>query len=311
MRTSPSRASAASGMVTVAAVLALAVVGTGAAFAYRTYVGSPAQRRAADHQGRQQPDQGRAGARPMAAPPRCRTACRPATAARRSYRARRRRSTSMPSPAPRMVFPPLNQNGNPPPVASVAPGCAAAGNAGERHDAEQRAAQDQDAHRQGRAAENGGVPAGVRLAPAKPAGCHAGGCRRPPPRPRNPSSANASANAPLSLSPQARQQPDPAPRPRASPPPIRRDCSARPPAAAIWCRSPRSGTRPTRRPPTGRCRASSRRAGLALAVDQARRSRRKGVYYRAMVGPFASSEEASQFCGSLKAAGGQCFVQRN
>ncbi len=37
----------------------------------------------------------------------------------------------------------------------------------------------------------------------------------------------------------------------------------------------------------------------------------KGVYYRAMVGPFGSLEEASQFCGSLKTAGGQCVVQRN
>jgi cell division septation protein DedD len=37
----------------------------------------------------------------------------------------------------------------------------------------------------------------------------------------------------------------------------------------------------------------------------------KGVYYRAMVGPFVSTEEASQFCGSLKSAGGQCVVQRN
>jgi cell division septation protein DedD len=37
----------------------------------------------------------------------------------------------------------------------------------------------------------------------------------------------------------------------------------------------------------------------------------KGVYYRAMVGPFGSTEEASQFCGSLKTAGGQCVVQRN
>jgi Cell division protein len=37
----------------------------------------------------------------------------------------------------------------------------------------------------------------------------------------------------------------------------------------------------------------------------------KGVYYRAMVGPFSSSDEASQFCGSLKTAGGQCVVQRN
>jgi hypothetical protein len=37
----------------------------------------------------------------------------------------------------------------------------------------------------------------------------------------------------------------------------------------------------------------------------------KGVYYRAMVGPFPSSSDASQFCNSLKAAGGQCLIQRN
>ena len=37
----------------------------------------------------------------------------------------------------------------------------------------------------------------------------------------------------------------------------------------------------------------------------------KGVYYRAMVGPFASSEEAAQMCGNLKTAGGQCVVQKN
>jgi hypothetical protein len=37
----------------------------------------------------------------------------------------------------------------------------------------------------------------------------------------------------------------------------------------------------------------------------------KGVYYRALVGPFASSDQASAFCSSLKAAGGTCFTQRN
>jgi cell division septation protein DedD len=37
----------------------------------------------------------------------------------------------------------------------------------------------------------------------------------------------------------------------------------------------------------------------------------KGIYYRALVGPFASSDEAGQFCSDLKAAGGQCLVQRN
>jgi hypothetical protein len=37
----------------------------------------------------------------------------------------------------------------------------------------------------------------------------------------------------------------------------------------------------------------------------------KGVYYRAQVGPFATAEDANQLCGNLKAAGGQCIVQRN
>ena len=37
----------------------------------------------------------------------------------------------------------------------------------------------------------------------------------------------------------------------------------------------------------------------------------KGIYYRAMVGPFASAGEAGELCGSLKAAGGECIIQRN
>jgi hypothetical protein len=37
----------------------------------------------------------------------------------------------------------------------------------------------------------------------------------------------------------------------------------------------------------------------------------KGVYYRAMVGPFASGSEATELCSSLKAAGGSCIIQRN
>jgi SPOR domain len=36
----------------------------------------------------------------------------------------------------------------------------------------------------------------------------------------------------------------------------------------------------------------------------------KGIYYRTMVGPFASAGAADQFCSSLKAAGGQCVIQR-
>jgi hypothetical protein len=37
----------------------------------------------------------------------------------------------------------------------------------------------------------------------------------------------------------------------------------------------------------------------------------KGVYYRAMVGPFVSAEQANELCSNLKAAGGSCIVQKN
>lgn len=36
-----------------------------------------------------------------------------------------------------------------------------------------------------------------------------------------------------------------------------------------------------------------------------------GVVYRAMVGPFATADEAFDLCETLKAAGGECIVQRN
>jgi cell division septation protein DedD len=37
----------------------------------------------------------------------------------------------------------------------------------------------------------------------------------------------------------------------------------------------------------------------------------KGTYYRALVGPFASAEQAAGICSGMKAAGGNCIVQRN
>jgi hypothetical protein len=50
--------------------------------------------------------------------------------------------------------------------------------------------------------------------------------------------------------------------------------------------------------------------GLAPVVRRADLGS-KGVFYRTMVGPFASAQEASQFCGNYKAAGGQCVVPNN
>jgi len=37
----------------------------------------------------------------------------------------------------------------------------------------------------------------------------------------------------------------------------------------------------------------------------------KGVYYRAIVGPFVSAEQANELCSNLKAAGGSCIIQKN
>jgi hypothetical protein len=37
----------------------------------------------------------------------------------------------------------------------------------------------------------------------------------------------------------------------------------------------------------------------------------RGVFYRAQVGPFTSRAQASEVCQSLKAAGGECVIQRN
>jgi cell division septation protein DedD len=37
----------------------------------------------------------------------------------------------------------------------------------------------------------------------------------------------------------------------------------------------------------------------------------KGIYYRAMVGPFDSADQATDLCTNLKAAGGSCLIQKN
>jgi len=36
-----------------------------------------------------------------------------------------------------------------------------------------------------------------------------------------------------------------------------------------------------------------------------------GIYYRALVGPFALPEKAAKLCSGLKAAGGDCINQKN
>jgi hypothetical protein len=296
-----------SGLMTVAAVLALAVVGTGAAFAYRTYVGSP-----------------RSGEPPIIKADNSPTKIVPAPAdsafgktpdrmlpgdGGENLVSREETPVDVNSRAggPRVVFPPLNQNGSPPPVASVSPGApppATAAN-GTMPNSEPRKIRTLAV--KGDAAENGGAPAAVAAPATKPA---AAARTAAVAAARNPSAANASA--PLSLSPGG-APPDPAPAPArmAATTPTQ---SAPAPSAGggylvqISSQKSEADAQASFRALQGKFPAVlGSRSPLIKRADLGE----KGVYYRAMVGPFGSPDEASQFCGNLKSAGGQCVVQRN
>ncbi len=178
-----------------------------------------------------------------------------------------------------MVFPQLNQNANPPPAASVSPSAPMPAATGTMPNNEPRRIKTLAV--KGDAADNGGVPAGAS-APPKPADAKRSCLRRGSwsrsycPPARNPASANASANTPMSLAPQAGQAPDAAPPARVavdqSDPDGRSDQWR-----AIWFRSRRRRTRPTRRL---RYRSLQGKfpsvLGSRSPLDQAGRSRRKG-----------------------------------
>src|SRR5437868_7168010 len=196
--------------MTVAAVLALAVVGTGAAFAYRTLVGSP-----------------RSGEPPIIKADNSPTKVVPAPSDANAKTPDRMLSgdggeklvsreetpvdVNSRSGGPRVVFPPLNQNANPPPAASVSPSAPMpAAATGTMPNNEPRRIRTLAV--KGDAADNGGIPAGASAPPPKPptrsVAAPAAASPAAPPA-RNPASANASANAPMSLAPQASESEPP------------------------------------------------------------------------------------------------------
>jgi hypothetical protein len=292
------------GMITVAAVLALAVVGTGGAFAYRTYMGSA-----------------RSGEPPVIKADTTPTKIVPASPGDTVAKLPDRMSTGGPekivpreetpvdvSANPRTVFPPLNQNPNPPPPASVAPAVRPAPTPAAN------GTLSSDEPRKIKVVSIKGDPADVAATPApKPAAA-----ARPVPaspatatRVQAPAAnANASANAPLSLSPQAAQPAPAEPRTQVV------STNPSPSAAAgggsyvVQVSSQRSeaDAQASYRALQGKFPAVlGSRPPLIKRADLGD----KGVYYRAMVGPFATSEEAAHVCGNLKTAGGQCVVQKN
>ncbi|MGB5902112.1 MAG: SPOR domain-containing protein [Xanthobacteraceae bacterium] len=290
------------GLTTVAAVIALAVVGTGAAFAYRTFVGTTRSG---------EPPIIKADAGPnKVVPPSAENASKQiqdrmaAGNAAEQLVSREEQPVDVKDIAkagPRVVFPPLNQNANPPSTASVAPGNKLAANGGSA------------------AAVGGTEPRKIKTlmvrsdeataAAAEPVAQRA---PAPAPVPAPPATTRAAvsqqvapnANAPLSLAPQA------APSRVASVNPTQAEAPAATGGYVVQVSSQRSEADARASFKVLQHKFPSSFGSHTPLIKRADLGSR-GVYYRAMVGPFGTSEQAVQFCGNLKAAGGQCVVQRN
>jgi SPOR domain len=293
------------GMITVVAVLALAVVGTGGAFAYRTYMGSPRGG---------EPPIIRADANPTKVVPApsgdgvAKVPDRMAAGGAEKIVPREEAPVDV-NAGPRPVFPPPNLNANPPTAAIVPPAAkppAAPAASGTLAGDEPRKIRTLAV--KGDPADVAATPAPKPVAAPRPVPSPAAAARAPAPSPA--ANANASANAPLSLSPQGAQS---APA----------DTRTRVASTNAALATPGSGGSYVVQVSSQRSEADAQASFKALQGkfpsvlgSRAPLIKRadlgdKGVYYRAMVGPFNSSEEAAQVCGNLKTAGGQCVVQKN
>ncbi|NEV01628.1 SPOR domain-containing protein [Bradyrhizobium uaiense] len=289
-----------SGLITVAAVVALAVVGTGAALAYRNYVGSPRSGEPPIIKADNTPTK----VIPAQADAPAKTPDRMATGDGTEKIVSREETpvdVNSKTAGPRVVFPPLNANANPPPVASVQtaqPAPAPLSANGTLPNNEPRKIRTLSV--------KGDTPDGTQAAVAAPAKPPA--TAKPPISRGNPAAANASVNAPMSLAP---GQADAAP---AAPPTRVASTSTASVGGGgylvqVSSQKNEADAQSSYRTLQGKYRnVLGSQPVVVKRVDLGE----KGVYYRAFAGPFASSEEANQVCRSLMSAGGpQCLIQRN
>lgn len=274
------------GLMTVVAVLALAVVGTAGAYGYRSYTGGV-------RSGEPPVIKAEPGANKIVPPTQTSDASgkivdRIGGSASGQERVLSREEQPIDingRNAPRVVFPPTNANPNPPTLAATT----------------QQALPLQ-------AAANGALgdePRRVRTVPVRPdqpdVVPQQSNQPRPPPTQAR-AQAPAAGNGPISLAPGAtpvRTQTAAAPAPsRGSGGYMVQISSQRSEADAQASYQAMQSKFPS---VLGSHQASIRRADLG----------EKGIYYRALVGPFAAAEDAGQLCNNLKSAGGQCVVQRN
>ena len=151
------------------------------------------------------------------------------------------------------------------------------------------------------------LPPPAQPAPPKPVAQHV---------PKPVAAPQADANAPLSIVPTQSDERAPAPvRPRPAPAAPTTLAAAEPvPAAgggyAVQVSSQRSEAEAQTAFRALQAKFPDQLGGQQPIVRRADLGD-KGVYYRALVGPFASMEQAAGVCSSLKAAGGNCIVQKN
>ncbi|MEJ2375867.1 MAG: SPOR domain-containing protein [Pseudolabrys sp.] len=153
------------------------------------------------------------------------------------------------------------------------------------------------------------APAAPHMAETKPAPHHSAAPSQAP-APRQHHVAAAPRNAPLSLSPNAGgRTAQPMHTARAAQP-----ARAAPAPAASGGYAVQVASRHSKADAEASLQNLKAKFGAQLGGHQTMVRRvdlgAKGVYYRAMVGPFGSSQAAHQMCSRLKAAGGNCFVQR-
>jgi hypothetical protein len=151
-----------------------------------------------------------------------------------------------------------------------------------------------------------------RLASAPPSAT-ADAEEAPSARPTAPRAAPRSANAPLSLSPNAAPAPSVAraPQPtRTASIPHATSAAAATGQYAVQVSSQRSEAEAQAAFRSLQSKYPSQLGGREPIIRRADLGS-KGIYYRAMVGPFGSSSEASELCQSLKSAGGSCLIQKN
>jgi hypothetical protein len=206
-----------------------------------------------------------------------------------------------------VVFPPLAQNANPPPLPSVAnaapPAVAAPAPTptnGTLPSSEPRRIKTLSVR--GDQADAAAVPAPPPAA-AKPTRSASAAQRGAP---------AAAANAPLSLAPDAQASA------RAAEP--RRVATLQPPPGAPGTGAVQANegrflvsilSQPTEAEAQAAFRSMQKKHPEQLGSHSPvikRVDGKKGVTYRAMVGPFASHEEATRFCTNYSSAGGQCWV---